>query len=226
MATPNRTFNSVFSSLPTTGKPRSSLQACRAIAGGRWAPARSRSACTPCLPPRRSLCSDAHKFASGSSRRCASVPGRRCRRRRRPDCRRPLAAPAVFEEMSLLAAKHQSINLGQGFPDNELEGPEAMKQAANRWVQEGPEQQATLRQQSVPEPAGLLFPARRHLQCPVRAQQSIPSDDGRAGAAPGGGGAQPAVRGHRCGLARRDPSHRGRHRGAGGRVPGPAQRRG
>lgn len=33
----------------------------------------------------------------------------------------------VFEEMSLLAAKHQSVNLGQGFPDNELEGPESMK---------------------------------------------------------------------------------------------------
>ncbi|KAL4431641.1 hypothetical protein ABPG77_001483 [Micractinium sp. CCAP 211/92] len=36
----------------------------------------------------------------------------------------------VFEEMSLLAAKHNSTNLGQGFPDNELEGPEGMKKAA------------------------------------------------------------------------------------------------
>lgn len=40
----------------------------------------------------------------------------------------------IFEEMSLLAAKHGSTNLGQGFPDNELEGPEGMKQAVARCV--------------------------------------------------------------------------------------------
>lgn len=28
--------------------------------------------------------------------------------------------------------QHQSTNLGQGFPDNELEGPEGMKQAVAR----------------------------------------------------------------------------------------------
>jgi hypothetical protein len=38
----------------------------------------------------------------------------------------------VFETMSLLAAKHQSTNLGQGFPDNELEGPASMKELVNR----------------------------------------------------------------------------------------------
>ena len=43
----------------------------------------------------------------------------------------------VFEEMSLLAAKHQSTNLGQGFPDNELEGPESMKKVVARWVPPG-----------------------------------------------------------------------------------------
>jgi hypothetical protein len=38
----------------------------------------------------------------------------------------------VFEVMSLLAAKHQSTNLGQGFPDAELEGPQSMKQIVAR----------------------------------------------------------------------------------------------
>ena len=38
----------------------------------------------------------------------------------------------VFEEMSILAAKHESTNLGQGFPDTELEGPESMKAIASR----------------------------------------------------------------------------------------------
>lgn len=37
----------------------------------------------------------------------------------------------VFEEMSILAAKHESTNLGQGFPDTELEGPESMKAIAS-----------------------------------------------------------------------------------------------
>lgn len=37
----------------------------------------------------------------------------------------------IFEQMSLLAAKHQSTNLGQGFPDNELEGPESMKKVVS-----------------------------------------------------------------------------------------------
>jgi aspartate/methionine/tyrosine aminotransferase len=33
----------------------------------------------------------------------------------------------IFETMSRLAMEHKSINLGQGFPDNELEGPSSMK---------------------------------------------------------------------------------------------------
>lgn len=36
----------------------------------------------------------------------------------------------IFEIMSQMAAKHGSINLGQGFPDNELEGPASMKETA------------------------------------------------------------------------------------------------
>lgn len=43
----------------------------------------------------------------------------------------------VFEKMSLLAAKHKSINLGQGFPDRELEGPASMKDEAYRCVARG-----------------------------------------------------------------------------------------
>ncbi|GAB4823278.1 hypothetical protein N2152v2_010324 [Parachlorella kessleri] len=34
----------------------------------------------------------------------------------------------IFEEMSRLAQQHQSTNLGQGFPDDQLEGPKAMKE--------------------------------------------------------------------------------------------------
>lgn len=33
----------------------------------------------------------------------------------------------VFEKMSRAAAEHRSLNLGQGFPDRELEGPDSMK---------------------------------------------------------------------------------------------------
>lgn len=40
----------------------------------------------------------------------------------------------IFELMSQLAARHGSINLGQGFPDNELEGPASMKEAAYQCV--------------------------------------------------------------------------------------------
>jgi L-glutamine---4-(methylsulfanyl)-2-oxobutanoate aminotransferase len=38
----------------------------------------------------------------------------------------------IFEKMSRLAADHQSINLGQGFPDRELEGPSTMKDEVTR----------------------------------------------------------------------------------------------
>ena len=43
----------------------------------------------------------------------------------------------VFEEMSILAAKHESTNLGQGFPDTELEGPESMKHIVSRCYMKG-----------------------------------------------------------------------------------------
>lgn len=39
----------------------------------------------------------------------------------------------IFELMSQLAMQHGSINLGQGFPDKELEGPASMKEAAYRY---------------------------------------------------------------------------------------------
>lgn len=38
----------------------------------------------------------------------------------------------VFEKMSRLAAENQAINLGQGFPDRELEGPMSMKEEVMR----------------------------------------------------------------------------------------------
>lgn len=40
----------------------------------------------------------------------------------------------VFEVMSRLAAECNSINLGQGFPDDQLEGPAEMKDVVHRWV--------------------------------------------------------------------------------------------
>jgi len=42
----------------------------------------------------------------------------------------------VFESMSRLAAEHKSINLGQGFPDRELEGPSSMKDEIVRSLRE------------------------------------------------------------------------------------------
>lgn len=48
----------------------------------------------------------------------------------------------IFEEMSFLAARHEAINLGQGFPD--VDGPEALREAAARAVLEGPNQYATI----------------------------------------------------------------------------------
>jgi aspartate/methionine/tyrosine aminotransferase len=42
----------------------------------------------------------------------------------------------VFEAMSRLAAEHKSINLGQGFPDTELEGPDRMKDIVTRSLAE------------------------------------------------------------------------------------------
>ncbi len=42
---------------------------------------------------------------------------------------------SVFTEMSLLARKHNAVNLGQGFPD--FDGPEFLKEAAYRAIREG-----------------------------------------------------------------------------------------
>lgn len=47
---------------------------------------------------------------------------------------RPFGA-SVFTEMSLLARKHQAVNLGQGFPD--FDGPEFVKEAAIRAIRDG-----------------------------------------------------------------------------------------
>lgn len=48
------------------------------------------------------------------------------------------ASTTVFEVMSQLALKHQSINLGQGFPDED--GPEDVRQVAADAVADGPNQ--------------------------------------------------------------------------------------
>ncbi len=80
-----------------------------------------------------------------------AVPGR-CQSGRQPTAPRPLdnfAAPArpfnatlaalpvtVFERMSRLAAECDSLNLGQGFPDRELEGPASLKAEVARALAE------------------------------------------------------------------------------------------
>ena len=46
----------------------------------------------------------------------------------------------VFSEFSALAAKHGAVNLGQGFPD--FDGPEAIKEAAQRAIRDGMNQYA------------------------------------------------------------------------------------
>ncbi|MFQ3666880.1 MAG: aminotransferase class I/II-fold pyridoxal phosphate-dependent enzyme, partial [Sphingomonadaceae bacterium] len=50
----------------------------------------------------------------------------------------PRMAPGVtiFEEMSALAVAHGAVNLGQGFPDGA--GPQGIREAAARFVLEGP----------------------------------------------------------------------------------------
>jgi len=53
---------------------------------------------------------------------------------------------SIFAEMSLLAARHNSINLSQGFPD--FDGPEFLKAAAKRAIDAGENQYA--RTQGVP----------------------------------------------------------------------------
>ena len=46
----------------------------------------------------------------------------------------------VFSEFSALAAKHGAVNLGQGFPD--FDGPEEVKEAAQRAIRDGVNQYA------------------------------------------------------------------------------------
>ncbi|MFP2903598.1 aminotransferase class I/II-fold pyridoxal phosphate-dependent enzyme [Pyxidicoccus sp. 3LFB2] len=46
----------------------------------------------------------------------------------------------VFSEFSALAAKHGAVNLGQGFPD--FDGPEAVKEAAQKAIRDGVNQYA------------------------------------------------------------------------------------
>src|ERR1700743_1650933 len=41
----------------------------------------------------------------------------------------------IFEVMSLLAREHQSVNLGQGFPDDK--GPEEVRRAAAEYLMDG-----------------------------------------------------------------------------------------
>ncbi|WP_328831069.1 aminotransferase [Thermaurantiacus tibetensis] len=53
----------------------------------------------------------------------------------------------IFEEMSALAARHGAINLGQGFPD--AAGPDSVRQAAARFVADGPHHYPRMR--GVPE---------------------------------------------------------------------------
>jgi len=48
--------------------------------------------------------------------------------------------PSIFAEMSRLAAEHQAINLGQGFPD--FDGPEEIKAAAMEAIHNGENQYA------------------------------------------------------------------------------------
>lgn len=50
----------------------------------------------------------------------------------------------VFEEMTRLAVEHRSINLGQGFPDRELEGPSSMIQVVNDSMNSYPNQYPAL----------------------------------------------------------------------------------
>ncbi|AKQ66271.1 Aspartate aminotransferase [Myxococcus hansupus] len=49
-------------------------------------------------------------------------------------------ATTVFSEFSALAAKHGAVNLGQGFPD--FDGPDAIKEAAQRAIRDGGNQYA------------------------------------------------------------------------------------
>ena len=47
---------------------------------------------------------------------------------------------SIFAEMSALAARHEAVNLGQGFPD--FDGPEDVKEAAIKAIRDGVNQYA------------------------------------------------------------------------------------
>lgn len=46
----------------------------------------------------------------------------------------------IFEKMSQLAALHKTVNLGQGFPDAELQGPQSMKEVVCENILSSPNQ--------------------------------------------------------------------------------------
>ena len=45
---------------------------------------------------------------------------------------------SIFQHMTVLALKHDAINLGQGFPDQD--GPESLRAVAARQLIDGPNQ--------------------------------------------------------------------------------------
>ena len=87
----------------------------------------------------------------------------RSHRKARPDAPARLNIPAmpnpvfsslptsIFQHMTVLALKHDAINLGQGFPDQD--GPLALRQVAAKQLIDGPNQ--------YPPSKGLLPCARR-----------------------------------------------------------------
>ncbi|KAI3436192.1 hypothetical protein D9Q98_002247 [Chlorella vulgaris] len=78
----------------------------------------------------------------------------------------------VFETMSLLAAKHQSTNLGQGFPDNELEGPASMKELVNSSMYEHSNQYPQL--MGLPQlRQAVAAHSERHAGIPVDPQTEV-----------------------------------------------------
>jgi N-succinyldiaminopimelate aminotransferase len=75
----------------------------------------------------------------------------------------------VFTEMSQLAAAHDAINLGQGFPD--FDGPDFVKRAAIRAIEEGHNQYA--RSHGLP----VLNEAIAHHQARFRGLEYDPEDE-------------------------------------------------
>src|SRR5581483_4495062 len=65
----------------------------------------------------------------------------------------------IFTVMSALAVKHQAINLGQGFPDQD--GPETIRAVAARALADGPNQYPPMA--GVPELRKALSGHARHF---------------------------------------------------------------